>query len=635
MQRQRRMQTGSVRQQLRFCFVFVLWAELMALGLATPLCAQAQQPSGTAGVPLDVIVQDAAGRPVHGLSAGDFTLQIDGSPRQLLRVEERRADQLPADPPLPAMPPGIYTDYTPVAPDATLNVLLYDALNTPAKEQAALRAQLRTFVEQNKPGSHLAIVGLANQLILLQGFTSNPATLRAVVEHRLIPRPGEALRTQPPPDGESIPPALLTRGDLQPSGPAGAAPDMTQIAANMQEFDAQLRSPQQSMHAQYTLDALDTLAHYLATLPGHKNVLWFSGGFRAGTIPASLPTSLAAALSAGAPTGKDAALDPTELQETAALLAQGRVALYPLALEPTAGTTTMSNATMQALKDLATATGGRALLNIPNLAEGVAEAIRAGSNYYALTYATAPAASSETRERVHVSLRTASSTPQQLSYRTLAPGTASDRVNDAANTDAHTSATTRAALARGAPEPQGMLFKVRVRLAGTTPETTVAAGNDLDPLVRRTGPFHRYNVDIATTPADITMVPQPNGTHTGSVVFTVLVYNRDGRLLNSISKRYEMKLTPATYAAFEHQSLVCHMEISTPDAADSFLRIAVEDRPSHRLGVVEVPASDVRSLPVLNEDQPTPTTSTTGPHAGTAPSTSAVPHVTPSAGPGR
>jgi VWFA-related protein len=594
-------------------------AALLLLLLPAQLRSQQAAPTDGHAVAdaaqLDVVVEDAAGQPIHGLQVADFQLQIDGKLQPILRAEEHCAENADADPPMPTMPPGIYTDYTPVAPGATLNVLLYDALNTPAKDQIALREQLRSFVEHAPPDSHLAILGLANQLILLQGFTSNPATLRAVVEHRLIPRPGELLAS-PARDSPRATGALQPHGDLLPSGPAGSAPDMTQVAANMQEFDAQLRSPQQSMHAQYTLDALDTLAHYLAAFPGRKNVFWFSG-----TFPAQLLTSLSS-------TAASSSLDPTETQETRALLAQGHIAVYPIMLWQAASQPAKQSANESVMAAFAAATGGRALLTASSLVDGVTQALREGSSFYTLTYAAPSSAAA--RHSLRVALKTTAKDNAQLFYQRIFSAPLTN-----ATTDAQRRAYARAALARGAPEPQQMLFKARVRLASAGMETKVAPGNDLDPLVRSTGPFHRYNVDIATTPADITLTPEPDGTHVGSVIFTVLVYNRDGRLLNSISKRYEMKLKPETYSQFMSTALLCHLEVSTPDAADSFLRIAVEDQPSHRIGVVEVPASDVRSLPPIHEDAPTPTPSTAWAPAPTAPSTSAVPRITPPTRPER
>ena len=51
-----------------------------------------------------------------------------------------------------------------------------------------IRQQLLQYVRRANPNTRIAILGLANRLILLQGFTSDPSVLRDVVERKLIAR---------------------------------------------------------------------------------------------------------------------------------------------------------------------------------------------------------------------------------------------------------------------------------------------------------------------------------------------------------------------------------------------------------------------------------------------------------------
>ena len=97
-------------------------------------------------VVVDVVVQDKDGHPVHGLKAEDFHL-TEGKTLQTLRHFEEHSTLIPAaqGPQLPPMPPGTFTDYTPVAPNDTLNILLLDALNTPTKDQGYVRDQLQQY----------------------------------------------------------------------------------------------------------------------------------------------------------------------------------------------------------------------------------------------------------------------------------------------------------------------------------------------------------------------------------------------------------------------------------------------------------------------------------------------------------
>ena len=79
-----------------------------ALALALIAAAQEQQPPRTTFksnvdlVPVDVNVVDKNGRPVTDLTAGDFTLAVDGKPRRIASAQfisvDRAIDDTPAKP---------------------------------------------------------------------------------------------------------------------------------------------------------------------------------------------------------------------------------------------------------------------------------------------------------------------------------------------------------------------------------------------------------------------------------------------------------------------------------------------------------------------------------------------------------
>jgi hypothetical protein len=101
---------------------------------------------------LDVVVQDGAGKPIHGLKASNFKVTEAKTLQQLRNVDEHIPTPLTTrGPELGPMPPGTFTDYTPVAPNDTLNILLLDALNTPTKDQGYVRDQLQQYVKNAKP----------------------------------------------------------------------------------------------------------------------------------------------------------------------------------------------------------------------------------------------------------------------------------------------------------------------------------------------------------------------------------------------------------------------------------------------------------------------------------------------------
>lgn len=395
----------------------ISWFFATSLALLTPLPLRAAQGpqaqtsssqttpaetlhAGTQLVIVDVVVQDHNGYAIHGLTRDSFVLTEQKKPQTIRDFEEHSAAtaQKPG-PPLRPLPPGVFTDYTPVAPDSTLNILLIDTLNTPMKDQVFVRQQLLDYIKHEKPGTRIAIFGLTTRLFMLQGFTSDPAVLQAAVQHKLIER-GSFLLDDPVGAGGG--PESMS-DTMQDSGSAiGNSAAFAQALANVQQFEAEQQSTQTQMRTQYTLDAFNALAHYLSNFPGRKNLIWFSGSF-----PLSIEPD---------PTLNDpfsiVADSNEEFRETTNLLARSQIAVYPvdargLMTEPmfdasNSGSSYARNPSAFArdhmkfsqsqaqehmtMNELASDTGGQAFYNTNGLSAAVSKALDAGSNYYTLTY---------------------------------------------------------------------------------------------------------------------------------------------------------------------------------------------------------------------------------------------------------
>src|ERR1700753_2773843 len=68
-------------------------------------------------VAVDVTVYDKNGHPVHGLKRDDFVLSEGGRDKSIRNFEENSSlTARPGGPALPAMPPGTFTNYSPVPP---------------------------------------------------------------------------------------------------------------------------------------------------------------------------------------------------------------------------------------------------------------------------------------------------------------------------------------------------------------------------------------------------------------------------------------------------------------------------------------------------------------------------------------
>ncbi len=237
--------------------------------------------TGTKLVVVDVVVRDKSGHPIHGLTRDDFLLAEAGKPQTLASFEEYAAPATPPTPPqMPALPPGLFTNFTPVPAKGPLNVLLIDGINTPLADQSYLRQQLSDYVKHVPPGTRIAIFGLADHLYMLQGFTSDPRQLEAMLGavksgRTSVLQGNSATNTR----------ALADAVEDPSAGTAASSSGSALMNDNVETFLEQIGVSQTSMRIQETIEAFDLLGHWLVNFPGRKNLIWFSGAFPLGVDP--------------------------------------------------------------------------------------------------------------------------------------------------------------------------------------------------------------------------------------------------------------------------------------------------------------------------------------------------------------
>ena len=610
--------------------VFIFGLACMAV-LSSGLAAQAPQTTPKPEQPepqptlrtssqiviVDVVVQDHAGNPVHGLTREDFVLTEKKQPQAVRNFEEHSTLNKPkAGEPLPPMRPGEFTDYTPAPPSGALNVLLLDTLNTPMTDQAYVRNQLQQYVKKAQPGTRIAIFGLSHRLYMLQGFTSEPQTLRDAVEHKLVPR-GSALLDDPVGTGADQPSMSQDAADM----------GLTMVASNLQQFEAQNAAAQTQLRLRYTIDAFNTLGHYLSAFPGRKNVIWFSGAFPIDILPDPSISNPFAVMET----------NDAEFRETTNLLSHAQVAVYPvdargLMVNPAFSAANsgrnmrtpaaFSSAVMKfsqsqaeehmTMDQLAADTGGQAFYNTNDLASAVNKAIDIGSNYYTLTF---------TPENHHWNgeyrdLRVAlgprlSAASYKLSYRhgyyavdPLAVKRGAPAAPAAAAVPGDGYSYLQAAMSHGAPTPEEILFKVRVLPAAAGTEDKLAPANQPDAAHPIAPPFRRFLIDFASLTNGFRFVAQPDGHYQGKIDYTAYLFDNDGRLLNATGRTVTLNLTAEQLRAFRGSSANGHLEISAPAKGDTYLRIGLHDVVSDHMGVVELPLASVARLAPPAESAP-------------------------------
>jgi VWFA-related protein len=592
-----------------------------------------QQPTPTirTGVKLvvvDVTVTDKNGEPLHNLKKDDFTVLEGGNPQTINAFDEHialSAGDAVKFPPLSPMPPGVFTNITPAPVNSAVNIILIDSLNTPYDDQSYLRAQLVNYIKHAPPGTSIAIFALTNSLNMLQGFTSDMDVLKRIVSKQ----PGQAspliARTQTGEDSSNVVAANVTG--------AGAA----SLAAFQSFQTAFVKGDAQNyQRMKMTLDAFNVLARYLGNIPGRKNLVWFSGSF-----PLELDAD--SAISADSSNSFAGSNSESEVRKIIALLARGRVAVYPVdcrGIQATMGTTSeyqgstpkngnpasfnsdkasfehtmaLEHSTMERL---ASNTGGRAIMNENDLTKATAQAIEIGSNYYTLTYTPSNANWNGDFRKIQVKLARQGyalayrhgyyaddpNSPQNALASTTSSGQASGKAPGKIPLANDNGRLIRAAMIHGAPGPTEILYKVRV-LPAKDIEDLVAEGNVLSPvgLKKASGQFRRFVVDFDAEAKDMLFPPKPEGGFDCKVEFVVQVYQADGTLVNTATKTLVTTLSLAQRNKLIHSGFPFHEEVSVPVNGTYSLRIGVHDFNSDHIGAVEVPVTSVQNLPAVAE----------------------------------
>jgi len=560
-------------------------------------------------VVVDITVADSRQNPVHHLNSTDFTVLEDGKPQTLKFFEEHAVGSTQSLPPLPRLVPGSFTNYSPTPTNAALNILLFDKLNTPLNAQSVVRDEVLKFLKEVRPGTPIAIFTLTTQLKLLQGFTSNPELLRALVMSKKGSQQASSLMNdamngdQPGADD----PMMDMATDALGNDPSAAT-----VLADLQQFEAQTQSFQLQLRQRYTLDALNQLARYLSDLPGRKNLIWFSGSFPITILPdPDIQNPFAVVASAA-----------DEFRETVDLLSRSQVSVYPIdarglmtlpMLNPSQSGASMARnpnafASNNAkffqntasehgtMDQMALATGGKAFVNTNGLKEAVEKAIDAGSNYYTVAYT--PINSNWNGDYRKIQIKT----DQQgvtLAYRRgyfaddpTKPhgGESSELTSDAVRYSAFQSA-----MLWGGPEPTELIFVADVRPSSPDTESEFAPGNQ--PGKKSSGPYRRYTITYIANPRQVHCDPTPDGVHHCALQFLSVVYDQDGNVIVQQGNGIHADLPADRYAALIKGNLSYRQQISVPVKGEFFLRIGMRDISTDRVGAVELPVASVAKLP--------------------------------------
>ena len=306
------------------------------------------------------------------------------------------------------------------------------------------------------------------------------------------------------------------------------------------------------------------------------------------------------------------------MRQTASLLTQSKVALYPVSAQgilvdrttnadsggqpegddfeqsPQQEAATHA-ANTAAMEQLAFDTGGEALYTTNNVNQAMARAIYNGSHYYTLVYTPASTQMDGKFHRIEVKLTQGKA---KLSYRR---GYYADTASDAKLA----SDPLPPLLARGMPSSTQVLYQARILPASPqpAPDAPRAGGN-----TKLTGPFTRYKVDFAISATKVALDPAPDGTHTGKIEVALVAYDQAGNALNWTGNTLAISLNAASYAQVQRSGIPVHLQIDLPQTGVS-LATGVYDWTARKAGTLEIPLhplSATAAPPTGPTPEPTP-----------------------------
>jgi len=573
-------------------------------------------------VAVDVVVTDAKGRPVTGLTQADFKVEEDKVP-QPVRFFDVHSVALKSDfvaPKIPPLPPNTFLNLAKAPEFGTPTVILYDALNTPLTEQDYGHKQILDLIRHRRPGTQIAIFILTGKLHLLQGFTDDTDLLAAALASKKgSPQTTTLLR----PSGD----IAWTPMTGNPPNDKGEDPDkeFNAFVDRARILDGYGQEALQDKRVELTLNALTDIGRFLASLPGRKDLIWLSSAFPVGVLPDSTITAN------NMQHDQSARNYSGQIEQATDLLNRSHVSVYPVdirgvransdlnaaanaaygagglkVIRGSPGATTFNNlnlsqqrfiqrdeATRATMDLIAEDTGGHAFSGTNGLQEAVNSAMNDGSTYYALTYEPTNPKYDGSLRHIKVTLRNPG---YNLSYRRTYYA---DDLEAAARkvADAPQNPLTPA-LERGTPLYHDLFIEAQLEASGAptaaTPEQMQVLSQFGDPQTKKAKAKHatpvlmqQYLISYSLVARQLEMPADDSGAHQVSLELGLISYDEDGRKLNGVDTHIDDPIPAANYARLLSDGYHVVQSVAVPVTASS-IRFAVRDIHGNRVGSLEV-----------------------------------------------
>jgi VWFA-related protein len=526
---------------------------------------------------VDVVVTDAAGKPVHGLSQQDFAVTEDNVPQRVVSFDVHNFDSVSESlPPNVQLPANTFVNLPTVPERGPLYVLLLDLVNTETQDQMWSRQELLKFVGSKPVGTRFEVWVLSDELRLVQGFTSDRDLLSAALD---------------PKHPKHHVPKVFLYGQNYGQGDKGAMISVFQF-----------------------------IAQSLDGLPGRKNLMWMANYFPFSTSPIE----------------GDAFDLSQETKQAIDTMTRAQVAVYTISScgisvdDPGCGAVPGNGAngvgmpmfSAVASSDVTSKTGGKAY-RLNDFKEELAEATQDGANYYTLTYAPSNSAYDGKERHIKVQLTQPDKHGYDLAYRRsyYADDPDAPAVQKISAKDEQGPPPPRkpgdslmANMTYGAPMAHGLIFRAHVQAVGAPTMGTAAQMANLaeQPAYFQVRKKNRpatplKPIELQTYSIDYNVLLPPKTGSSGNaqpiaLEFATAAFDAEGTMLNGVVENgvpntsADAKSSRGQNAnqAANEKFYRAQEQIDVPLAATS-IRIAVRDMATDHIGAIEV------ALPLAGE----------------------------------
>jgi VWFA-related protein len=607
-------------------------ALLLAQPPPAPAATAAQPPDSSASIPtihvtsrlvvLDVVVSDGHGRSIKGLKPSEFTLTEDGVPQKLSGFTEYDAtvEAPPAQPAPEPLPPNTFAVQPPIPGDLPRTVIVLGALSFANAPQA--RDDLKKFMKTVPPGIPIAIFkGDWKGIHLIQDFTTDPEVLQEAANSQRILPPIRQRITLP--------------SDFPPL-PSDRPPDARGLASYLASIPGRINliwiSDGGAPIGEITSEFPD-VSNFLHDLSGATNVLHLS---RIAVYPID-------ANGVVVPGGNraDFDLDPLFRNPITAPLVTTPGELGSWALQGTGFFSSHGTSLTQEhpfactdLEALAASTGGRGFCNTNGYAQAIAEVVETGSHYYTISYTPTNPDWNGAIRRIHIGIQrdllqaheSASEKlqdaldsmveqPPRIEYRNTyrarsapdavpgAPDSAQPRtlISYSPKGDLGTGRIVpiQAAMALGASAPDAIHFTIAATPSPKSeklpPGASLPRGNYLAPGWRDQ-PYRDVQLHFSIDPKDFRFTDN-GGLHRDALELVAVLYRDDGAVVNTFSRKFSINVDGDGYNRILSAPLALDQNIAIPVEGNYYLRTAVHEIPTDRIGAIEIPTEWIKLAP--------------------------------------